>query len=137
MWTASNIPALPIAHGRALALLAQRDVEIARLAEVIESDPALTAAVLRAANSAISSPAQWITTAREAVVRIGLDTTFNIVSGMIVNSAFGDLQRAGLDAGELWRHLIATALLADAAASAAGERTEAFTAGLLHDVGRL
>lgn len=137
MWTANDIPALPIAHGRAISMLAQRDVEIADLAAVIESDSALTAATLRAANSAISSPAHWIGTAREAVVRMGLETTLNIVSGTVVNGVFGELQRAGLDVGELWRHVIGTALLADAAASAAGARTEAFTTGLLHDVGRL
>ena len=37
----------------------------------------------------------------------------------------------------MWRHLIATALLADADAVSTGAQTMAFTAGLLHDVGRL
>lgn len=137
MWTTHDIPALPVAQARALALLSHRDVEVEAIAEVVESDPALTACLLRAANSVVSAPVHQITTAREAIVRIGLDPTFNVVSGAIVRRAFGDLRRAALDTRELWRHLIAVALLADAAAASQGARTGAFTAGLLHDLGRL
>ena len=137
MWAEHDIPPLPAAHAQAIALLGDRDIEVRALSEVVESDAALTTAVLRAANSALSAPSHPMTTARNAIVRIGLDATLNVVSGAIVHATFRDLHRATLDVGELWRHVIATALLADAEAVSRGEQTEAFTAGLLHDVGRL
>ncbi len=137
MWSEHDIPPLPAAHAQAITLLGDRDIEVRALAEVVESDAALTSAVLRAANSALSAPSRPMTTARDAIVRIGLDGTLNVVSGAIVHASFRDLHRATLDVGELWRHVIATALLADAEAVSQGGQTEAFTAGLLHDVGRL
>ena len=37
----------------------------------------------------------------------------------------------------MWRHLLATALIGDATVRREGPTTSAFTAGLLHDIGRL
>ncbi len=51
------IPPLPAARARALPLMLGQDVAIAELAAVVESDPALVAALLRAANSAPPPPA--------------------------------------------------------------------------------
>ena len=137
MWAEHDIPPLPAARAQAITLFGDRDVDVRTLAEVVESDAALTTVVLRGANSALSAPSRPMATARDAIVRVGLDATLNVVSGAIVHASFRDLHRATLDVGELWRHVIVTALLADAEAVSRGEQTEAFTAGLLHDVGRL
>ena len=137
LWPGHDLPALPVAHARALALLFDGGVEVRAVADVVESDAALTVSVLRAANSAASAPARPVTALREAIVRVGLDATLRVVGGAIIHASFGDLRRSTLDVGEMWRHLIATALLADADAVSAGAQTVAFTAGLLHDVGRL
>ena len=45
-----SLPVLPAAHARALAALRDEDVAITEVAAIVEIDPALTAAVLRAAN---------------------------------------------------------------------------------------
>ena len=132
-----ELPTLPVAHAQALAMLARHDIAASDLAAIVEGDPALTAAVLRAANSAASAPLAQIRTANDAIVRIGLSITRRIVAGAALGSSFTDLGRSGLDVNEMWRHVVACALLADATAWADGPRTEAFTAGLLHDVGRL
>lgn len=137
MTAALDIPALPVAHARALQMLSQHDASTSDLAATIESDPALTTAVLRAANSAAFAPLTPIRTANDAIVRIGLSLSRRIIAGAALQNSFGSLERAGLDTAELWRHVIACALLASATAWAGGPRTEAFTTGLLHDVGRL
>lgn len=69
-------------------------------------------------------------------MRIGLRGTRNIVASAVLHSSFGDLERAGIDLDELWRHLLGCALVADRVLQPR-ERSAGFTAGLLHDVGRL
>lgn len=132
-----QLPALPAAHARALSMLQWEEPDIHELTVVIEGDPALTGSVLRAANSAASAPRDPIATAGEAIVRLGLIQTRQIVTVAIAGSSFGELERAQIDTYELWRHLIACALLGDHITWGGERRTSAFTAGLLHDVGRL
>ena len=131
-----QLPVLPAAHARALSLLRDPDVAIAAIAAVVESDPALTAALLRIANSAASAPVNRVTTAQRAVMRVGLGGTRNAVTAAVMRHSFGDLRDSGLDLNELWRHVVSCAVIADRAASGP-LRSAAFTAGLLHDVGRL
>jgi len=131
------LPVLPAAQARALALASRHDVGIHELAGVVESDPALMIAMLRAANSATQAPAHRVATAHDAIVRVGLHATRRVVTAAATNHAFQDIARAGIDLEEFWRHTLATALLADASAWPNGPRTEAFTTGLLHDIGRL
>ena len=63
-----ELPVLPRPRERALLVLMHPDASIEELTTVVEGDPAMTAAVLRAANSAISSPVRPIHCEAEAVV---------------------------------------------------------------------
>ena len=132
-----DIPVLPAVRTRALALLADADCSIRDLATIVSADPALTASVLRAANSALSGTRHRFQTAQEAMVRIGLGPTRRIVTGSMIGETFGKFDRAGIRAEELWQHLIVVALLAEAGDPSIEPRGLAFTAGLLHDIGRL
>jgi DNA-binding NarL/FixJ family response regulator len=111
--TIEQLPVLPGAQAHALALVHDPSVDIAAIAAVVESDPAMTTALLRAANSAASAPINRVTAAERAVTRIGLRGTQRIVAGTVLHSSFGDLERAGIDLDELWRHLLGCALLAN------------------------
>ena len=132
-----DLPALPVAHFRAMTLLSERDVSIRDVAGIVEGDPGLTAAVIRAANSAAFAPMSRIGNANQAIVRIGLTTTQRIVASAAVSRAFQNLYSTGLDPEQLWSHTVAAAILADASAGGHPKRSEAFTAGLLLQVGRL
>lgn len=131
---------LPAAHAQALRALADPDVEVAELAHVIEGDPALTTAMLRAANSASSAPVARIESAEVAVVRLGLWLTRRLLAGAVVSSTFQQIHEAGIDDAEMWRHVVATALLSQGVMWHAGRSSEAvaeaFTTGILHEVGR-
>ena len=140
--TTYPIPTLPVARAHALALMFQPMVSLAELAAIVETDPGAAAAILRAANSVASSPVDRISRIGEAIVRVGVDDTRSILVALLLHDTSGAaLERSGLDLDELWRHLIATALLTEAVCAAgvtlAPVRTMAFTAGILHDVGRL
>lgn len=132
-----DLPTLPAPRARALALLTDEDSSLQEVSDVITGDHGLTVAVLRAANSAISAPTSRVRSPSQAIVRIGVGATRRIVTGAMVGDAFDRLQVAGLHVDALWRHLIATALLAETVARVGEGTTDAFTAGLLHDIGRL
>lgn len=132
-----DLPTLPLPRVRALALLNDEDSGVAEMSELIAADPGLTVAVLRAANSAISAPVSRVRSPAQAIVRIGIGATRRIVTGAVVGDAFDDLGHADVHVDALWRHLIATALLTETVARVGEGTTDAFTAGLLHDLGRL
>lgn len=132
-----SIPTLPITRMRALALITNDDPSLDEITQAVDPDPAITAALLRVANSAASSPIQPVRTARVAIVRLGLLETKRIVLSATLSSAFGGLASSGINQDALWKHLISTALLADGIAWGEIRHGEAFTAGLLHDIGRL
>lgn len=130
-----RIPPMPQARMHAFSLVSDEDVTIPLLTEAARADPALAGSVLRAANSAVSAPLDRIGNLRDAVVRIGLEETRRIIRGAVLRESF-TLDPHALDVDALWRHLATVAILAedrlrDASAS------DAFTAGLLHDVGRM
>lgn len=132
-----EIPAIPASRMRALALVADPAPSHDDLLSVVDPDPALTIALLRAANSAASAPIDRVTTTRSALVRVGAEEARRIVMGVALSKSFQSLHRSGIDEPEMWRHLIATAVLADAISWGDIRHSEAFTAGLLHDLGRL
>ena len=133
-----EVPPLPVAHARAMRLIHVPDPSVRELEGIVELDPRLTAAVLRMANSAASAPLQRVETAHSAIVRIGTAATRRITIAAALDSSFPKLWKSGLNVDELWRHLVACAIFADQyTGHGPAEHSEAFTAGLLHDIGRL
>ena len=137
-----RLPSLPATRARAIALLLKQDVVLADLAAVVESDPGLITAVIRAANSASPASVDPVHTAGAAIVRLGISGVRRIVVAMMLRHNADDPGRSLLNLDELWRYLLATGLLADAAIWVAegandDKRSLAFTAGMLHKMGRI
>ena len=130
-------PVLPAARAGALSMLQDENVHLGDLAGVIEVDPALTLVLLRAANSAQSASRRHIDHPRDAMIRIGLAATKRLVAAAVVGGAFTDLGECGIDVDAFWVHSIAVAVVAESACTVSRLRPAAFSAGLLHDVGRL
>ena len=140
--TTYAIPTLPAARAHTLALLLQPQVSLAEVAAVAEADPALTATLLRAANSAFSSPVDPVHRVADALVRLGVeDSRAIILATLLHDTASSALDRSEIDLDALWRHTLAVALLAEATCAAEpafqSARGLGFTAGILHCVGRL
>ncbi|MBC7348287.1 MAG: HDOD domain-containing protein, partial [Clostridia bacterium] len=113
------------------------DSTAADLNGVIGQDQALTAKILRLANSAYYGFPRRIGTITEAVILLGFNTIRNLVLTASVSQV---LQREapgyGLAKGELWRHALTSAMAARLLARKVRYRgaEEAFVAGLLHDI---
>lgn len=132
-----ELPMLPAPRARALVLLMNPDAPIEGYVAIVEGDPGLTVSVLRAANSVASWPLHPVRSAHEAVVRLGTTQIRQIVTAAVLRSEFDRVDAAGIDADEMWRHLLGCAVLCEAGTPAGSRPESAFLAGLLHNIGRL
>lgn len=126
---------------RLLALMGKPNHQMADLVRIIEYDPALTANLLRIANSAAYGLKRRLATVAEAAVYLG---ELNIIGIALAASGFeifnAELKGYEGTRGELGRHCLATAFAAREISVWSDGRVDeglAFTAGLLHDVGKV
>ena len=138
--TTRDLPAMPQVAAKVLELSSDPDTSAHKLQQVIADDQAMTARILKIANSAMYSCSRRIKTLTEAIVMLG----FNSIRSLVVTSAARNLyntnsNQTGLKERLLWEHSIGTAfasrILAEEVAPKYTE--EAFLAGLLHDIGKL
>ena len=133
-----NLPTIPTVLTRIIALTGVEEASGKELIDVIEHDQALTSKILRLANSAFFGQSRQVATIPRAVVLLGFSTVRNLALSVKVWEALGNgVARVHLE--ELWAHAVAVAVATRSltAQLRAGDPDEAFTAGLLHDVGRL
>ena len=134
------LPPLPTSAMRVIALTKNPATSARELENVIGQDPALAAGMLRQANSAYYGYARRISSLQEAIVVLGFQAT----QGLAMASAVGPILKVKLVGYEieqdgLWKHSMITAM----AAKSLCKKQKlpfgdiAFTAGLLHDIGKL
>ncbi|MCM8593984.1 HDOD domain-containing protein [Accumulibacter sp.] len=130
-----EVPTLPSVVVQALEVLQSPESDARAVERVIVHDPAISAKILRVANSAFFGFSRRVGTVAEAVRVLG----FTNVQGMLISvAAFDAFRTEQLDLVDFWKHSIATATAARfLAAGARCSGDEAFMAGLLHDIGRL
>ena len=106
---------------------------------IIEQDPALTANLLKLANSAMYGSATEIDTVSKAFTRIGSREIQELTFGICASRAFAGIPNEIVSVEDFWHH----SLLCGTAARLLAQRTRCqnasmvFTAGLLHDIGHL
>ena len=122
---------------RLLDLLARSNVEIRELCALISSDPAFSAQILRYANSPLFGLRSQVDSLQSALVVLGLRR----IRSLTMTVATANHMKGVLHIEELarcWRHMLACAILTEQLArSCSAFEDRAYTAGLLHDVGRL
>lgn len=122
------------------AIVARSDHDIREVVEVLSLDQALTATLLRRANSVASGSMVEVKTVRDAVVRLG---SSSLLATLMATSVSGRMAEAypayGLSEGALWRRSVAASVAADAVRAAARVPVpfETATAALLHDIGKV
>ncbi|MFH1216943.1 MAG: HDOD domain-containing protein [Pseudomonadota bacterium] len=112
---------------------------IQEMAKKIEIDPSLTANMLRLANSAYFGHMREITSVKDIIIRLGLETVKIIaITGASVGLMKSPQQAYNLETGSLWQHSHATAVLSTVIAKYAEieDSSSIYTASLLHDVGK-
>ncbi|MCS6863152.1 MAG: HDOD domain-containing protein, partial [Abditibacteriales bacterium] len=133
-----DLPSLPHVVTRILRLVESPTASAAQVSQAISSDQALTSKVLRVANSAYYGFPYQIATVAHATVILG----FRAVKTLVISafaSAWFDEKGDVIDRQKLWQHSVGCAVAARLLAPRVGWRDaeEAFTAGLLHDIGRV
>jgi putative nucleotidyltransferase with HDIG domain len=135
----SDLPTLPAAALRVMRETEASTSNAASIARILAHDQSLSARVLRLSNSAYYGLSRRITSLQESVVVLGMRCVRNLC---LVASTYPwmskPLKGYGLGPRELWTHSYGTALGAQMVAKRCGRVNDetAFTAGLLHDIGK-
>jgi putative nucleotidyltransferase with HDIG domain len=133
-----DLPSLPAVVMELLSSIEQEDIDISVLAKKVSYDQALTAKTLRLANSSTYGLQVKVTTIQQAITFLGFQTTRNLITAAAITGCFPSGLCTGFHDKAFWRHSIATAACARALARRMRFNQDiAFTAGLLHDIGRL
>jgi putative nucleotidyltransferase with HDIG domain len=136
---AATLPCAPDLVPKILPLLENPDVSNSVLSDLITRDPGTSAAVLRLANSVYFGRGKC-GSLDEAFLRLGTQEISRLLVGGIVGRwASAPVEGYGWEPGDLCTHSFTVAIAADAIARERGEacQKEAYTAGLLHDIGKL
>jgi two-component system cell cycle response regulator len=135
----SNLPSLPAVALRVLELVRRDDVRIADVANVISSDSALSAKLLRTVNSSFYGLSKQVGTISHAATLLGLQSVKTLALGFSLVSIVQARPGEAFDFSRFWRQSLYTAVAARLLANrvAPKQREEAFVAGLLSDVGTL
>ena len=132
------LPLSPALLPKLLPKLSDVDTNFDEVVEIIAFDPALTAKLLQICNSAFFGQEAEVTTVAEAVNRVGYQAVYLLVAMINGSNCFPCPSPAGVDAGKLWQHSITTAFNTKFVAESAGlDGNQLFTAGLLHDIGKV
>lgn len=135
-----DIPSLPSVVDHILSLMNNPETPASRISDLIAFDPGLTSKVLRMVNSAAYGVQRHISSIQHGIMILGFNTVRGIVLSASVLKLFdGKSHPGGLDHEAFWWHSTATALAAQAIAKQKKLPifNEAFTAGMLHDIGKL
>lgn len=139
-WKIESLKSLASPPGsvdRIFDLAADSESRIEDLTTAIESDPAVSARLLRLANSAYFGLPARVASIHKAIVVLGYRTVQNLAACIALAPAFHG-GRGGVDRSRLWLHSCAVAEAARLAAlETASEPAAAYLAGLLHDIGQV
>ncbi len=120
-------------------MLSDENSGAAEIGALIEPDPALSAALLRIANSALYGIGGSVSSVERAVTIVGLREVRDLAFGICANAAFEGIPNDLISVEDFWKHSLYCAAAAQSlgrkARVCAGESL--FTAGLLHDIGHL
>lgn len=131
----------PAITTKLLRALAHDDSQTTEIVNLIHADAALASQLLRVVNSAMYGTRVPITSIQNAVIRLGFQQVRNFALAVSMKSFLHTPLRFDLLRG-MWRHSLACGMICDELASACSTNSysrddNAYTAGLLHNVGRL
>ena len=134
----NDIPTLPASVLRVMQMIEDPFCSSSDLAKVIQSDPAMAAKVLKLANSSYYGFRQKISNIPQAVTLLGFATLKNTLLAAAVFDMFR-ISGTGFDLPALWTHSVTTATAAKLLAKRARypQSEKAFTAALMHDIGKI
>lgn len=138
MKTALRLPPLPDIVRRLIDTIGDDEVELPEVARLIGADPALTLELLKLVNSPFYGLPRPVGSVQDALQVLGLATVRRLVMSTALVRPFARVFASQADAHDFWMHHFACAAFTEALC---GQEVECaalgYTAGMLHDVGRL
>jgi putative nucleotidyltransferase with HDIG domain len=131
-----DLPTVPAVASRVISALDDPDTSLDQARELIESDPSITARILKVSNSSMYGFASSIQNLGQAISLIGSRAVRNLVMAVAMRETyteFGELEQL------LWEHSMAAGPTAAGLASefvSDIDPDDAFTVGLIHDIGK-
>ena len=132
----NKLPTIPKVAQQLIASFSNDDVSIDDISRQLSADPALSAKLLRLANSAYFHLSRTIGTVDDALRMLGFVMVRNLVLGNSMTAAFRNTQ--GMDLQQFWRYNLYTACASRWLAGRDGVNADlVFTVGLMHGIGQL
>ena len=137
----TKLPSPPQLYFQVVRELRSETTTLEAIGALIARDPAMTAKILRAVNSAVFGLGKQVADSAEAVLYLGVEATKSMILLAHTYSYYDQVPGMGMTMDQLWQHSLATGCYARAIAAEEGlphgAREEAYTAGMLHDIGKL
>jgi HD-like signal output (HDOD) protein len=135
------LPSIPSIYFQIMEALQSSNASIQLISEIVSRDAGLTAKLLQLVNSAFFGVAVGVSSAEEAVQLLGVGRIRSLALFAHVFASFDEVEMPQEMLNEIWNHSMATGMAArqicEQEESAVVVREQGFTAGLLHDVGKL
>lgn len=136
-----SIPSLPTLYDEITAALRLESPSLDQIARIISKDVGMAAKILQLSNSAFVGTSGRVSSLVHALSLIGTETVRTLVLSVHVFSQFEGKPQIRASLTALWEHSIKVASLAQQIAASEGRAKaiveESFTAGLLHDIGKV
>jgi len=134
-----HLPPTPTVVVRLISLFRKPDRDLDEVVSVMSLDPSLTAEVLRRCNSAFYGGEEQVIDVFDAIMRVGFYEVYQTAVAWFGQQAISRGPKTpGLEAELLWRHSAITAVASGQVGKKMGEaQWGPFTAGLLHDIGKV
>ena len=135
-----EIPTLPLIVLELNKQLKDPETSVAKVAQTIEKDQALSSNILKLVNSAFYGFKTKISDIRNAVVLLGYNAVRNAIVSISVIKAFSDSSALqGFDVSEFWKHALAVAVTSKniSMMTKINSPDNCFVGGLLHDIGKV
>lgn len=140
----SELPAIPKVAQLILQEITNENVDISKLSQAIEMDPALVARIVGLANSAFFGRNEKIFTVSDAIIKVlGLNTVRSLALSIVLSQPFRAEQCTGFKLDEYWLEAMLTASIAKelspniCATSDEMDFSAVYICGLLHNIGLL
>ncbi len=136
------LPSLPDIAVRIRQLIDQEEASVQQVATLVQADLAISAKLMKIANGALYHGLRPVDSCQQAISRLGLESTRNLVVGFVLRNLFKEKIHTALltrHAQHLWEHSVEVGAIAQVLAEVTPGMSpdEALLVGLLHDIGEL
>ena len=135
-----DLPSLPEIYLRVAEQLEDENCSVQQIGNTVQNDPAIATRVLKMVNSAYYGLPNQVASVSQAISLLGRERLKHILIGSVLRGVFTAQDNPAFSMQEFWQHSIKTAIIARELAqniAEIGEPEALFTAGLLHDIGKL